>query len=53
MKSDCSAAGAVLKPDVKTNIGIVGTALNTNGRVVVVQAQEDTTVSIDYRPAYL
>lgn len=45
--------GAVLKPDVKTNIGIVGTALNTNGRVVVVQAQEDTTVSIDYRPAYL
>lgn len=43
----------MLKPDVKTNIGIVGTALNTNGRVVVVQAQEDTTVSIDYRPAYL
>ena len=45
--------GAVLKKGVKTNIGIVGTALNTNGRVVVVQAQEDTTVSIDYRPAYL
>lgn len=45
--------GAVLKKGVKTNIGIVGAALNNNGRVVVVQAQEDTTVSIDYRPAYL
>lgn len=43
----------MLKKGVKTNIGIVGAALNNNGRVVVVQAQEDTTVSIDYRPAYL
>ena len=45
--------GAVLKPGVKTNIGIVGTAPDNNGRVVVVQAEEDTSISIDYRPAYL
>ena len=45
--------GAVLKPGVKTNIGIVGTAPDNNGRVVVVQAEEDTNISIDYRPAYL
>lgn len=45
--------GAVLKPGVKTNIGIVDTAPDNNGRVVVVQAEEDTSISIDYRPAYL
>lgn len=45
--------GAVLKPGVKTNIGIVGTAPDNNGRVVVVKAEEDTSISIDYRPAYL
>lgn len=45
--------GAVLKPGVKTNIGIVGTAPDNNGRVVVVKAEEDTNISIDYRPAYL
>ena len=45
--------GAVLKPGVKTNIGIMGTAPDNNGRVVVVQAEEDTSISIDYRPAYL
>lgn len=48
-----SGEGAVLKPGVKTNIGIMGTAPDNNGRVVVVQAEEDTSISIDYRPAYL
>jgi len=48
-----AAEGMVLNPNVKTNVGEIGTGLADSSREIIVKAKEDTVVSIEYAPAYL
>ena len=45
--------GAVLTPGVQEELGRVGETITDMGKTVVVKAEEDTTVSVSCRPAFL
>lgn len=45
--------GAVLTPGERTNIGVIASDLENIGRTVVIKADEDVTVNVECRQAFL